>query len=53
MCLTYNVILFFFFLLFRAKPMEIPRLGVDSELQLPAYTVAHGDVRFLLSEARD
>ena len=31
---------FFFFLLFRATPMhmEVPRLGVQSELQLPAYT---------------
>ena len=36
---------FFFFLLFRATPtapqhMEVPRLGADSELQLPAYATA-------------
>ena len=33
---------FFFFYLFRATPwhMEIPRLGVNLELQLPAYTTA-------------
>ena len=32
----------FFFLLFKATPwhMEVPRLGVQSELQLPAYTTA-------------
>ena len=34
--------IFFFFLLFRATPwhMEIPRLGVESELQLLAYLKA-------------
>ena len=36
---------FFFFLLFRVSPMEsppleVPRLGVKSELQLPGYTTA-------------
>ena len=33
---------FFFFCLYRASPqhMEVPRLGVESELQLPAYTAA-------------
>ena len=34
---------FFFFLLFRATPkkrMEVPRLGVKLELQLPAYITA-------------
>ena len=32
----------FFSLLFRLRPwhMEVPRLGVESELQLPAYTTA-------------
>ena len=30
----------FLFLVFRAAPMEVPRLGVESELQLPAYTTA-------------
>ena len=29
---------FLFFL--EPQPMEVPRLGVESELQLPAYTVA-------------
>ena len=34
---------FFFFGLFRAAPpnMEVPRLGVKSELQLPAYGLHH------------
>ena len=34
---------FFFFLLFRATPSmwkEVPRLGVKSELELPAYATA-------------
>ena len=31
---------FFFFLGLHPQHMEIPRLGVDSELQLPAYTTA-------------
>ena len=30
----------FFFFLFRASPMEVPRLGVKQELQLLAYTTA-------------
>ena len=37
---------FFFFLLFRAalkQHMEVPRLGVESELQLLAYTTATQD----------
>ena len=25
------------------KEMEVPRPGVESELQLPAYTTAHGN----------
>ena len=43
--------------------MEVPRLGVESELQLPAYSIATANARsdtargnagsFLLSEARD
>ena len=35
-------VLFVCFLLFRAAPVayEVPRLGVKSELQLPAYTTA-------------
>ena len=27
--------------------MEVPRLGVKSELQLVAYTTAYGNARFL------
>ena len=51
----------FCFLLFRATPgyMEVPRLGVESELQRPAdttatamwdltYTTAHGNAGFLI-----
>ena len=39
--MTSNFFLSFFFF-FRAtlQPMEVPRLGVESELQLPAYTTA-------------
>ena len=33
-------IFFFFFLLFRATHADVPRLGVESELQLPAHTAA-------------
>ena len=37
-------ILFFFFILGRHLPhMEVPRLGVKSELQLPAYTTSHSN----------
>ena len=37
-----NPTTFFFFLIFRATPaaMEVPRLGFESELQLPAYATA-------------
>ena len=37
--------LFSFFLLFRATlwQMEVPRLGVESELQLLAYAIVHGN----------
>ena len=33
--------------------MEVPRLGVQSELQLPAYTTAYSNAGNPLSEARD
>ena len=38
----YYYYLFIYFLLFRAAPMAygVSRLGVESELQLPAYTTA-------------
>ena len=38
----WKVFSFLFFLLFRAAlwHVEVPRLGVESELQLPAYTTA-------------
>ena len=32
--------------------MEVPRLGVKSELQLPTYTTAHGNTRSLTHWAR-
>ena len=40
--LTFSIYFFFLFFFLRAAPwpMEIPRLGVKSELQLPAYTTA-------------
>ena len=39
---TFVIPIFFFFFLFGPHlwHMEIPRLGVESELQLPAYTIA-------------
>ena len=40
--------MFFFFFFAVLGPhlqhMEIPRLGVKGELQLPAYTIAHGSL---------
>ena len=42
----------FFFLGLRPWHMEVPRLGVKSEQQLPAYTTAHSNVRFLTHWAR-
>ena len=33
-------IFFFFFLGLHSQKMEVPRLGAESELQLPAYTIA-------------
>ena len=35
--------------------MEVPRLGVESELQLPAYTIAYSNVRSFnpLNKTRD
>ena len=43
---------FFFFFLMRPHPrhLEVPRLGVESELQLLTYTTAHSSP---LSEAKD
>ena len=39
----------FFFCLLGTQPwhMEVPRLGVELELQLPGYTTAHGNARSL------
>ena len=34
---------FFFFLGLHLRHMEVPMLGVKSELQLTAYTAAHGN----------
>ena len=57
---TYLVLSFFFFLFFflglHPRHMEVPRLGIESELQLPAYATATtlpGPLTLnLLSEAR-
>ena len=40
---------FFLFLFFGplVQHMEVLRLGVKSELQLPAYTIAYGNTRYL------
>jgi len=41
---------FFFFFVFLGlclQHMEVPTLGVEWELQLPTYTTAHGNARFL------
>ena len=43
---------FFFFLQRYLQHMEVPRLGVESELQLPAYTIACGNARSLTHCAR-
>ena len=37
---SFSLILFFVFLALHLQHMEIPRLGGESELQLPAYTIA-------------
>ena len=38
--LTHASSFFFFFLGLNMRHMEVPRLGIQSELQLPAYTTA-------------
>ena len=40
-------ILFFCFLGLHPQHMEVPRLGVESELWLQAYTIAHSNTRSL------
>ena len=42
-CLTSQAVTFFFFLGPLSWHMEVPRLGVESELQLPAYATAMTD----------
>ena len=37
-CNLFDNLFFFFFLGLHPQRMEVPRLGVESELQLPAYT---------------
>ena len=32
--------LFYYFIIFKGRTLEVPRLGVESELQLPAFTTA-------------
>ena len=47
---------FFFFLVFlgpHQQHMEVRRLGIKSELQIPAYTTAHDNARSLAHEAKD
>ena len=59
-CLPFSFVLSFFFLGLHLRHMEVPRLGIESELQLPAtatatqdlspsatYTTAHGNARSL------
>ena len=41
---SFSFLLFFFFSL-RLQHMEVPRLGVKVELQIPAYTTAHSNAR--------
>ena len=53
----FSFLFFFFFCLFvflglYLQPMEVLRLGVESELQLPAYTTAHSNVGSLTHWAR-
>jgi len=43
---------FFFFLGLNLQHTEVPRLGVQSELQLPAYTTAHSNAVSLTHWAR-
>ena len=42
----------FCFLGLHPRHMEVPRLGVQLELQLPAYATAHGNTRSLTHRAR-
>ena len=49
---------FFFFLVFLGPHLwhvEVPKLGVESELQLPAYTTAHSNAgsSWILRKATD
>ena len=44
----FSFLSFFFFFYFLGPPlrhMEVPKLGVKSELRLPAYTTVHGNTR--------
>ena len=52
--LNLQVFCFFVFVFLGPCPehMEVPRLGVKSEPQLPAYTTAHGNTGSLTHEAR-
>ena len=42
------LILIFVFLGLHPQHMEVPRLGVELELQLPAYITAHGNAGSLI-----
>ena len=42
LCIWYILFFFFTFSVLHLRHMEVPRIGVESELQLPAYTTATG-----------
>ena len=48
----YLFIYFYCFLRLYLQHMEVPRLGIELELQLPAYTTAHGNTGSLIHWAR-
>ena len=54
-CGFFLFVCLFCFLGLQPQHIEVPRLGVESELQLPTYTTAHGNTGSFnpLSEARD
>ena len=45
----FYLFIFSFFSGLYTQHMEVPRLGVESELRLPAYITAHGNTRSLSS----
>ena len=51
-CVVFCVVSVFVFLGPHLRHMKVPRLGVTSELQLPAYTTAHSSAGSLIWWAR-